>query len=91
MRTIATFESTAFNTSESREYFINSRCFGDDVASWLSGRLRARGLRADPKPIQEDFGWTFTFDVPTGKFQCIVGFRAEDPPEPPVWILWVQP
>jgi hypothetical protein len=34
MRTIATFKSDAFNTSEGRDYFINDCCFGDD-GSWL--------------------------------------------------------
>ena len=32
MRTVATFRSAAFNTSEARPYFINPGCFGDDLA-----------------------------------------------------------
>ncbi len=35
MKTVAFFESEAFNHSEPKEYFINPCCFGDDLARWL--------------------------------------------------------
>jgi hypothetical protein len=40
IKTAVTFESTAFNMAEPRDYFINPCCFGDDVAIWLIGELR---------------------------------------------------
>jgi hypothetical protein len=39
MRTIATFNSDAFNTTEEKDYFINPSCFGDDAARWLLNSL----------------------------------------------------
>jgi len=32
------FQSTAFNTSQPKDYFINDCCYGDDVARWLMER-----------------------------------------------------
>ena len=32
IRTVVTFQSSAFNTSERKDYFINNCCYGDDVA-----------------------------------------------------------
>jgi hypothetical protein len=43
IRTVVTFESTAFNMAEPKEYFINPCCFGDDVAEWLIGELPRQG------------------------------------------------
>ena len=40
------FRSDAFNTSETKDYFINECCFGDDLARWLIEQLRARGATA---------------------------------------------
>ena len=44
MRKEATFRTSAFNTSEARDYFINDGCFGDDLAKWMIGRLREAGV-----------------------------------------------
>src|SRR6266699_3216208 len=38
------FQSTAFNTSEPKDYFINDCCYGDDFARWIMEQLRARGI-----------------------------------------------
>jgi hypothetical protein len=57
VRTVATFESTAFNMADPKDYFINPRCFGDDLAKWLIDELRKQGLETDDEPGQEDFGW----------------------------------
>jgi len=57
------FESNAFNTSIEGENFINPGCFGDDVARWLIGQLRADG-HVTEEPRQEDFGWYFTSRSP---------------------------
>lgn len=91
MRTLATFRSTAFNTTEARAYFINPDCFGDDLARWLMERLRTNGLQVDPEPGQEDFGWYFCFSVPEGEHCCVLGYRPPDDGESEgVWIAWIE-
>jgi len=90
MRTVLTFESSAFNTSEPRPYFINPECYGDDVARWLGERLRAAGARADEAPGQEDFGWYFEYDVPEGRHGVVLGYRPPDGDALGTWIGWVE-
>jgi hypothetical protein len=86
IRTIVTFESTAFNIVEPRDYFINPRCFGDDVAKWLIGELRKQGEETDEKPGQEDFGWYLNFEV-TGTGHCfVIGYRPTRETEAGTWI-----
>ena len=58
MRKEATFRTSAFNTSEVRDYFINEGCFGDDLAKWMIGRLREAGVETDDEPGQEDLAGT---------------------------------
>ena len=89
MRTLVTFESDAYNTSEPRPYFINPGCFGDDVARDLIGRLKARGVSAESEPGQEDFGWYVTFDAADTSHQFVIGFRPDDD-ERGTWIGWVE-
>jgi hypothetical protein len=69
--TVVTFQSDLFNKTESRDYFINPDCFGDDVCLFLVTSLRAAGVDCDD-PAQEDWGWYFRFhtgDV-AHKFAC---------------------
>ena len=88
MRAEASFRSSAFNTSEVRDYFINDCCFGDDLAKWMISRLRHAGVARDDEPGQEDFGWYFEFTVRAGKHCCVLGYQ-EDEPEG-VWHLWLE-
>jgi hypothetical protein len=90
MRTVFTFQSSAFNTSAARDHFINPACFGDDVARWLAAGLRERGCQAVSEPEQEDHGWYLEFDVPEGRHCCVVGFRPDDTPGEECWIGWVE-
>lgn len=98
IRTLVTFESSAFNDSEPRDYFINPSCFGDDVLRWLSERLRQRGHAAEREPIQEDFGWVLGYAVDGVRHQLIFGHRPGDETDPPdkrrgdpaVWLGWVR-
>jgi hypothetical protein len=90
MRTVVTFESDAFNTSERRDYFINDCGYGDDAARWLMGELRARGVSTADEPGQEDFGWYFSLRAGATDYHLIVGYRPPAPPDPGVWIGWLE-
>src|ERR1043165_595276 len=72
------FQSTAFNTSEPKEYFINDCCFGDDLARWIIERLRAQGIHVEPEPKQEDFGWYLTFRVGKTDYDLVIGYRPRN-------------
>jgi hypothetical protein len=90
MRTLVTFRSSAFNTSEPQPYFINPSSFGDDLARWLIAHLRVGGVSVHDTPGQEDFGWFFEFDVPEGKHCCVLGFRPVDDPNESNWVAWIE-
>lgn len=78
IRTVVTFQSVAFNTSEHRDYFTNPGCFGDDVAIWLIEELRKRKFETAAKPGQEDFGWYFTFHVSGIEYCLVIGYCPEE-------------
>ncbi len=86
LRTNVTFKSTAFNTSQVKDYFINDCCFGDDVARWLMRELRAGGIRTDEEPGQEDFGWYFTFYTDDASHDFVLAYRPGDIDEEGDWI-----
>ena len=90
MRTLATFQSSAFNTKQPMAYFINPGCYGDDASRWIMGRLQAAGLSTDPDPGQEDFGWYFDFTVPEGEHCCVLGLRPASDRDPETWIVRLE-
>jgi hypothetical protein len=90
MRTVSTFESNSFNTSEGKDYFINPNCFGDDLCIWLMRRLQDAGVQTDSEPGQEDFGWYFNLTLPEGGHCCVVGFRPGEAAHPGMWIAWLE-
>ncbi len=89
-RTVVTFESSAFNMTEPKEYFINPCCFGDDVANWLISELRKRGMKTDEKPGQEDFGWYLNFEVTGVGHTFVIGHRPTGNSEQGTWIGWLE-
>jgi hypothetical protein len=90
IRTVVTFTSSGFNTTEPKDYFINPCCFGDDVAKWLIEQLKNQGVKTDEKPGQEDFGWYVIFSA-NGMPHCFVlGFRPSDDTGDGEWIGWVE-
>jgi hypothetical protein len=89
-RTIVTFQSAAFNTSVPKPTFVNSECFGDDLAAWLAGQLRARGLATADQPGAEDFGWFLRFTHGDRPYCAVVGYRADDGPAGGDWVLWLE-
>ena len=73
-RTVVTFQSSIFNSSESRSYFINAENYGDDLAQWISDQLEKRGVeifKGEEFPGQEDFGWFFCCEIDHEAF-CVV-------------------
>lgn len=90
MRTVATFRSRAFNTSEEKDDFINPGNFGDDLAKWLMGRLREASIETDDEPGQEDFGWYFEFTVPEGRHCCVLGHRPGEDEAVGEWVAWLE-
>jgi hypothetical protein len=90
IRTLVTFESTAFNMAEPKDYFINPCCFGDDVAKWLIGELRKQGWETDEEPGQEDFGWYLNFAVAGTGHTFVIGHRPTGENEAGTWIGWLE-
>jgi hypothetical protein len=90
IKTVVTFESTAFNMAEPKDYFINPCCFGDDVAMWLIGELRKQGVTTDEKPGQEDFGWYLNFEVNGTAHTLVIGHRPAEETEAGTWIGWIE-
>lgn len=50
------FRSSQFGSRTPGAHFINDRCFGEDLLSWLRDGLTTAGLEPS-EPIQEDYGW----------------------------------
>jgi hypothetical protein len=90
MRTLVTFKSSAFNTSEPKDYFINDGCFGDDIAKWLIRELQKLGFQPIDEPGQEDFCWYFTFRVGNTEHAFLIGFRPGDANTDGIWIGWLE-
>jgi hypothetical protein len=90
IRAVVTFESTAFNMTEPKDYFINPCCFGDDVAAWLIRELRKQGMWTDEKPGQEDFGWYLNFEVAGVGYTFVIGHRPNGETEAGTWIGWLE-
>jgi hypothetical protein len=90
IRTVVTFESTAFNMTEPKDYFINPCSFGDDVAAWLIRELRREGMGTDDKPRQEDFGWYLNFEAAGIGHTFVIGHRPNGETESGTWIGWLE-
>lgn len=90
MRTIVTFESDAFNTTETKENYINPENYGDDVCAWLSEELMKAGVTVDGDPGQEDFGWYMSFGLNSESYCLVCANRNGDEDDPPMWIMWIE-
>lgn len=90
IKTVVTFKSSAFNISEPKKYFINPSCFGDDLAIWLINQLRGKGYEVSDAPLQEDFGWYFTFRASDVEHCFVIGHRPPDDNNEGLWIGWLE-
>ncbi len=88
-RTIVTFETTKFNTSENHAYFLNPNNFGDDLCRWMVENLH-ENVDRDTKVDQEDFGWYFNFQVAGEEYCFVCGYRQAEGTDSGTWIGWVE-
>jgi hypothetical protein len=71
------FETSRFNLSQPKDYFINDCCYGDDAAAWLRGKLAEKGIEAT-EPDQEDWGWYIDMHHDGNAYFVGVGGNADD-------------
>jgi len=90
VRTVVTFKSLSFNTTEPKDYFINPYCFGDDVAKWIMQRLKRIGISTSNEPGQEDFGWYFNFELPDATYCLVVGYRPGETNKDGLWVCQIE-
>src|SRR5262249_17912354 len=90
LRTVVTFKSRAFNTSEPKGYFVNLCCFGDDLCRWLQQRLQSSGIPTSDELGQEDFGWYFTFQCGSQPYCFVVSYQPGDAVNEGQWIGEVE-
>jgi len=89
-RTVATFETSAFNSTERREYFLHEGAYGDDLAEWLIDELGARGVSTHAEPRQEESGWCFGFQKDDTEYNCLVTRRPAAGKGPHLWIVLIE-
>mgnify|MGYP006908254075 CR=1 FL=1 len=90
VRTMVTFRSSVFNKTETKPYFLNPYCFGDDVCRWFITRLRSQAVATDDEPGQEDFGWYFNFQLGDDTYCFVLGFRPDDEGEDGSWLGFLE-
>lgn len=86
MRTLVTFFSTAFNTAEMKEAFINAHCYVDDFSGWFIKELKRRGHRTADGPGHDDLGWHFTFEAAGAEHDFVIWHRHSRRGGQGVWI-----
>lgn len=89
MRTLASFRSKAFNTTDPKPHYLNPGCYGDDLARWLQARLQAAGVTTRGEPGQEDFGWFIVYEAGGTEYCFVVAYRPDSDTEG-TWIGWVE-
>ena len=85
VRTLVTFRSSRFNTTETKPHYINPCCFGDDVAEWVVTQLKERAVSVDESIGQEDFGWYLGFQGGLHKYQFVLGYNPDG-----YWMGWLE-
>jgi hypothetical protein len=84
-RTVVTFHSAKFNTSETKPHYINPHSYGDDAAEWLITELAARGIVVVGEVGQEDFGWWLRFRCGSHVYDFVLGYNPDG-----YWMGWLE-
>ncbi len=72
------FTTDRFNLSVAKGHFINPSCFGEDLATWLQGKLMEKGISAG-RTGQEDWGWFIRVrSADRGYFLAMNGCHGDD-------------
>jgi hypothetical protein len=90
LRTEVRFQSSTFNTSEPKDYYINDCCYGDDLCIRLIQELRSLGYLTDETPEQEDFGWGFHYFACSVEHRFLVGYQPGESSYTGKWIGWIE-
>lgn len=90
LRTLVTFNSTAFNTKEMKEAFINAFSYVDDFSAWFIRELRRLKYKTDDSPVKEDSGWNFTFASGDTVHDFIIEYRLARHGGEGVWVAWLE-
>lgn len=70
------FCTDLFESREVQPHFINERCFGEDLAKWLIGKLKGSGFSFG-EPYQEDWGWEIEAKVEGSRLYIQIGIMDE--------------
>ena len=72
------FSSDHFNRSESKDFYINPNCYGDDLAAFLLKSLKKQSIKVEEDgPDQEDFGWYINFEFEGTAYSCVVLYQED--------------
>lgn len=86
-RPYVTFQSTAFNTSVSKEHYEHEDNFGDDLAEWIAEALSRADWEVGDEIFQEEHGWSISFGRDHDNYDLMVTCLV---PERGRWLLWLE-
>ena len=90
MKHLIYFETDLFNSTESKPHFINDRCFGEDLITWIIARFSDKAFVLD-EPFQEDWGWATLARPENETFLVGVGIMDESIGEVPAeWMIVIE-
>jgi len=84
------FRTNLFESKKVQPHFINDRCFGEDLANWLLGKL-SESQFSFSEPYQEDWGWEIEAEKDSETFFVQIGIVDESIGENDAeWLISVE-
>ena len=84
------FTTDLFNSTESKQHFINERGFGEDLIGWVVERFDDPTFTFE-EPFQEDWGWATIVRKSSATFWIGAGIMDESIGAVPArWLLMVD-
>jgi len=80
-------KTSRFNTSETKEDFINDCCFGEDFSEWVTQEISKNGAIADVV-CMEDFGWFNQVKCDDQTYGLAISGYSENLPNNPNYGSW---